>query len=95
MIFYFLNPQIEYIYQYNKSIRIDNQIFSTLSNPTDIAEDSTGNIYVLDAENDKIQKLLLTVHLLKNGISQEQKCQNNPYFYSSYKHCNFKIVILE
>ena len=40
MIFYFLNPQIEYIYQYNKSIRIDNQIFATLSNPTDIAEDS-------------------------------------------------------
>jgi DNA-binding beta-propeller fold protein YncE len=56
MIFYFLNPQIEYIYQYNKSIRIDNQIFATLSNPTGIAEDSAGNVYVLDAENDKIQK---------------------------------------
>jgi hypothetical protein len=39
MIFYFLNPQIEYIYQYDKSIRTDNQIFATLSNPTGIAAD--------------------------------------------------------
>ena len=56
MIFYFLNPQIEYIYQYNKLIRIDNQIFATPSNPTDITADSAGNVYVLDAENNKIQK---------------------------------------
>ncbi len=56
MIFYFLNPQIEYIYQYDKSIRTDNQIFATLSNPTGIAADSAGNVYVLDTENEIIQK---------------------------------------
>jgi hypothetical protein len=57
MIFYFLNPQIEYIYQYDKSIRIDyNQIFATLSNPTAIAADSAGNVYVVD--NGNIQSLM-------------------------------------
>ncbi len=50
MIFYFLNPQIEYIYQYNKSIRIENQIFATLSNPIGIAADNAGNVYVLDKD---------------------------------------------
>jgi DNA-binding beta-propeller fold protein YncE len=35
---------------------IDNQIFATLSNPTNIAADITGNVYVIDAENDKVLK---------------------------------------
>jgi DNA-binding beta-propeller fold protein YncE len=56
LIFYFVNLQIKYIYQDDKSIRICNQIFATLSNPTSIAADSAGNVYVLDAENDKVQK---------------------------------------
>ena len=45
MIFYFLNPQIKYIYQHDKSIGRDyNQIFATVSNPTDIATDNAGNV---------------------------------------------------
>ena len=57
LIFYFLNLQIEYSYQYDKSIGIDfNQVFATPSNPITMAADSAGSIYVLDAENDKIQK---------------------------------------
>ena len=56
MIFYFLDSQLKYIYQYDKSIRIDNQIFATPSKPTAMATDITGNVYVLDAENYKVQK---------------------------------------
>ena len=77
MIFYFLNPQIKYIYQHDKSIGRDyNQIFATVSNPTAIAADSAGNVYVLDTENDKYKSLRLMVHLLKNGTFTEQKWQN-------------------
>jgi len=55
MIFYFSNLQIEYSYQYDKSIRIDfNQVFAILSNPTGIATDNTGNVYVID--DDKVKK---------------------------------------
>jgi DNA-binding beta-propeller fold protein YncE len=57
MIFYFLNPQIKYIYQHDKSIGRDyNQIFATVSNPTDIATDNAGNVYVLDAGSNRVQK---------------------------------------
>ena len=57
MIFYFTTPQIKYIYQHDKSIGIDyNQIFATLSNPTAIAADSAGNVYVIDAGSDRVQK---------------------------------------
>ena len=56
-IFYFLNPQIKYIYQSDKSIGIDyNKVFATLSNPTDIAIDNAGNVYVLDGGSHRIQK---------------------------------------
>jgi hypothetical protein len=52
-----LNQQIKYIYQRDKSIEIDyNKVFATLSTPTDMATDSARNVYVLDAENDKVQK---------------------------------------
>ena len=44
-IFYFLNPEIKYIYQYDKSIGIDyNKVFATLSTTTDIATDNAGNV---------------------------------------------------
>ena len=57
MIIYFLIPQIKYIYQHDKSIGIDyNQIFAILSDPTAIAADNAGNVYVVDHEDDKIQK---------------------------------------
>ena len=57
MIIYFLNPQIKYIYQHDKSIVIDyNQIFAILSNPTAIAADNAGNVYVIDAVSDRVQK---------------------------------------
>jgi NHL repeat len=56
-IFYFLNPQIKYIYQHDRSIGIDyNQIFATLSNPTSIAADSAGNVYVLDHGTEAVQR---------------------------------------
>ena len=57
MIIYFLNPPIKYIYQHGKSIGIDfNQIFAILSNPTAIAVDNAGNVYVIDAVSDRVQK---------------------------------------
>lgn len=57
MISYFLNPQIGYRLQYYKSIRIDyNQTFAILSNPTGIATDNAGNVYVVDDEDDKVKK---------------------------------------
>ena len=57
MIFYFFNLQIEYSYQYDRSIRIDfNQVFAILSNPTGIATDNAGNVYVIDDEDDKVKK---------------------------------------
>jgi DNA-binding beta-propeller fold protein YncE len=52
-----LNPQIKYIYQYNKSIEIDyNKVFATLSTPTAIATDNAGNVYVLDGGSNRVQK---------------------------------------
>lgn len=58
MISYFLNPQIGYSLQYDKSIRIDyNQTFAILSNPTGIATDNAGNVYVVDDEDDKVKKV--------------------------------------
>ena len=74
MIFYFLNPQIKYIYQYDKSIGIDyNQIFAIHSNPTDIAIDNAGNVYVLDAENDKVQKFTTNGTFVKEWNIQRTK----------------------
>ena len=46
IISYFLSPQIEYI-------RFDsNPIFAILSNPTGIAADNAGYIYVIDSETE-------------------------------------------
>ena len=57
IIFYFTTPQIKHSYQHDRSIGIDyNQIFATLSNPTSIAADSAGNVYVVDHGDDTIQK---------------------------------------
>ena len=73
-IFYFLNPQIKYNYQHNKSIGRDyNKIFATVSNPTDIATDSAGNVYVLDAENDKVQKFTTNGTFVKEWNIQRTK----------------------
>jgi hypothetical protein len=74
MIFYFLNPQIKYIYQHDKSIGRDyNQIFATVSNPTDIATDNAGNVYVLDTENDKVQKFTTNGTFVKEWSIQRTK----------------------
>jgi DNA-binding beta-propeller fold protein YncE len=74
MIFYFLNPQIKYIYQHDKSIgRASNQIFATVSNPTDIATDNAGNVYVLDTENDKVQKFTTNGTFVKEWSIQRTK----------------------
>jgi DNA-binding beta-propeller fold protein YncE len=74
MIFYFLNPQIKYIYQHDKSIgRAYNQIFATVSNPTDIATDNAGNVYVLDTENDKVQKFTTNGTFVKEWSIQRTK----------------------
>jgi DNA-binding beta-propeller fold protein YncE len=73
-IIYFLNPQIKYIYQRDKSIEIDyNKVFATLSTPTDIATDSAGNVYVLDAENDKVQKFTTNGTFVKEWNIQRTK----------------------
>ena len=73
-IFYFLNPQIKYIYQYNKSIGIDyNKVFATLSTPTDIATDNAGNVYVLDSENNKVQKFTTNGTFVKEWNIQRTK----------------------
>jgi sugar lactone lactonase YvrE len=74
MIFYFLNPQIKYIYQHDKSIGRDyKQIFATVSNPTDIATDNAGNVYVLDTENDKVQKFTTNGTFVKEWSIQRTK----------------------
>jgi NHL repeat len=74
-IFYYLNPQIKHIYQHDKSIEIDyNNVFATtLSTPTDIAIDSTGNVYVLDGENDKVQKFTTDGIFVKEWNIQRTK----------------------
>ncbi|MDF2738392.1 MAG: repeat containing protein [Nitrososphaeraceae archaeon] len=73
-IFYFLNPQIKYIYQYHKSIGIDyTKVFATLSTPTDIATDNAGNVYVLDSENDKVQKFTTNGTFVKEWNIQRTK----------------------
>ena len=69
-----MNPQIKYIYQYNKSIEIDyNKVFATLSTSTDIATDSAGNVYVLDSENDKVQKFTTNGTFVKEWSIQRTK----------------------
>ena len=73
-IFYFLNPQITYIYQPDRYIGIDyNKVFATLSTPIDIATDNAGNVYVLDSENDKVQKFTTNGTFVKEWNIQRTK----------------------
>jgi tripartite motif-containing protein 71 len=46
------------------------QLFST---PTDIATDSAGNVYVLDSENDKVQKFTTDGIFVKEWSIQRTK----------------------
>jgi hypothetical protein len=73
---------------------MDNQIFATLLKPTDVAADSAGNVYVLDAKMIKYKSLLLMVHLLKNGTFKEQKCQNHKLVHKFYLHLTKYIFFL-
>ena len=74
MILYFLNPQIKYIYQHDKSSGTDyNQIFAMPLNPTAIAADNEGNVYVLDTENDNVQKYTSNGTLVKEWNIQRTK----------------------
>ncbi|MDR4510380.1 MAG: SBBP repeat-containing protein [Nitrososphaeraceae archaeon] len=75
IIIYFLNQQIINIYQYDKSIGIIgyNQIFATSTNPTGIATDNKGNIYVLDDENDKVKKFTNNGTFVKEWDIQRTK----------------------
>ena len=74
LIFYFLNPQIKYIYQSDKSNGIDsNQIFATLSNPTAIAADNAGNVYVIDHEDETIQKFTTDGTFVKEWYVQRTR----------------------
>jgi DNA-binding beta-propeller fold protein YncE len=74
MISYFLNPQIGYRLQYDKSIRIDyNQTFAILSNPTGIATDNAGNVYVVDDEDDKVKKFTTNGTFVKEWDIQRTK----------------------
>ena len=74
MIFYFATPQIKHIYQHDRSIGIDyNQIFATLSNPTSIAADSAGNIYVLDHGTEAVQKFTTDGTFVKEWDVQRTK----------------------
>src|ERR671911_588388 len=75
LIFYFLNPQIKYIYQHGESIGIGyNQIFATtLSTPTAIAADSTGNVYVIDHGTEAVQKFTTDDTFVKEWYVQRTK----------------------
>ena len=74
IIFYFTNPQIKYIYQHDQSIGINyNQIFATLSNPTSIAADSAGNVYVIDHGDETIQKFTTNGTFVKEWDIQRTK----------------------
>jgi DNA-binding beta-propeller fold protein YncE len=74
LIFYFANPQIKNIYQHGESIGIGyNEIFATLSNPTAIAADSTGNVYVIDAGSNRVQKFTTDGTFLKEWEIQRTR----------------------
>ena len=69
-----ISPQIKYIYQYDKSIGIGyNQIFATPANPTGIATDNAGNVYVLDDENDRVKKFTTNGTFVKEWDVQRTK----------------------
>ena len=78
IISYFLNPQIEYSYQYDKSIRIDfSKTFAILSNPTGIAADNAGNVYVVDDEDDKVKKFTTNGTFVKEWDIQRTKASES------------------
>ena len=74
LIFYFANPQIKNIYQHGESIGIGyNQIFATISTPTAIAADSTGNVYVIDHRDETVQKFTTDGTFVKEWDTQITK----------------------
>lgn len=78
MISYFINPQIEYSHQYDKSIRIDfSQTFAILANPTGIATDNAGNVYVVDDEDDKVKKFTTNGTFVKEWDIQRTKASES------------------
>jgi hypothetical protein len=78
MISYFLNPQIEYSYQYDKSIRIDfSKTKASELLPSDIAADNAGNIYVIDDEDDKVKKFTTNGTFVKEWDIQRTKASES------------------
>ena len=79
---YYLNPQIEISYQAEPNITIGTdfaQIFGNLSSPEGIAVDTSGNVYVADTGNNKIQKFTSEGNFTKewgeDGIRPQENFQ--------------------
>ena len=68
LLAYFLNPEIEISYQSDANMIIGTdytQMFSNLSGPSGIAVDTSGNVYVADTDNNRIQKFTSDGNFIK------------------------------